>query len=490
MEKRSAPAVTLQIASSLSEVTRKIGKRFVDFTVLQLNDVYEAPPVEGGRLGGLARVATLRKELEKENPNLLTIMVGDFLAPSAIGTTTGDHGQHMIEVLNSMKLTHATVGNHEFDIPESDLIERIGESQFKWVVSNVFNGKGEPFAKTLPSDIIEYSNPHGAKVRVALIGVCLDMVKKPWLKYQDPIECARQQAAELDSKADVILAMTHLTLEQDKRLGSEVPRIDVLFGGHEHEAATAIVGEDATPIFKADSNARSVCVHRFRYDTKLKVAKLHTQLIAINSTLADEPETAQVIKKWEKITFDTLRAQGTDPGEVVGHTKESLDGYEAAVRHHPTNLTKLIAETFLQEVPGADAVLYPAGMIRIDGIIPPGDITYFDIVRIFPINGKLSLLNLPGSLVKMLLAMGDRSRGTGAYVVHTNITADESGNWLINGEPVVDDRMYKMVCTETPSAMFSYPPFKGTGASKSFDTRDVRSILSDRLRRLRAGAAS
>jgi len=41
-----------------------------DFTVLHLNDVYEISPLENGKVGGLARVATLRKKLLKEDPNI------------------------------------------------------------------------------------------------------------------------------------------------------------------------------------------------------------------------------------------------------------------------------------------------------------------------------------------------------------------------------------------------------------------------------------
>ena len=33
----------------------------VTFTVLQFNDVYEISPLEGGKTGGLARVATVKK---------------------------------------------------------------------------------------------------------------------------------------------------------------------------------------------------------------------------------------------------------------------------------------------------------------------------------------------------------------------------------------------------------------------------------------------
>ena len=68
METQALSTTTLEMAESIDEVTKKGVPHVVDFTVLQLNDVYEAAPVEGGRLGGLARVATLRRKLEKKMP--------------------------------------------------------------------------------------------------------------------------------------------------------------------------------------------------------------------------------------------------------------------------------------------------------------------------------------------------------------------------------------------------------------------------------------
>ena len=58
----------------------------ISFTFLQVNDVYEITPLGGGEVGGMARVATLKKQLKKENPNTFTFMAGDFLSPSLIGT--------------------------------------------------------------------------------------------------------------------------------------------------------------------------------------------------------------------------------------------------------------------------------------------------------------------------------------------------------------------------------------------------------------------
>ncbi len=474
------PEITLVLAESVDEVTGPCEDDVVDFIVLQLNDVYDATPVEGGRRGGIARVATLRRELEAENPNLISVMIGDFLAPSVIGSTTGDGGQHMVEALNAMRLDYATIGNHEFDVGHSELVARIGESDFKWVCSNVSDGEGKPFPGVARNELIEFSNKDGGTARVALLGVCLEMVKKPWIKYKNPIESAREQVSFFKGKADVVLAMTHLKISEDMELGAAVPRLDVLLGGHEHEAATAIVGEDKTPIFKADSNARSACIHRFRFDLNTGVSKLHTELRSIDDKLENEPVTAAVVEKWQKMTYSTLRAQGTEPTEVLGQAKELLDGREAEVRNRPTNLTQLITQTFLDEVEEADAVIYGAGMIRIDGMIPPGDVTFYDIVRVFPINGALSLLNMPGSNVRALLDMGEAGKGTGGYVQLANVTR-ENDTWCIGGEPVVDERSYKILFQSLPAKYLAYPPFAGT--TKVLDTRDVRSILADRFRR-------
>ncbi|MCA9739301.1 MAG: bifunctional metallophosphatase/5'-nucleotidase, partial [Gemmatimonadetes bacterium] len=62
----------------------------VDIVFLHLNDVYEITPVEGGRAGGLGRVATLRERWAAQEPVLVTTFGGDLLSPSAMGTARVD----------------------------------------------------------------------------------------------------------------------------------------------------------------------------------------------------------------------------------------------------------------------------------------------------------------------------------------------------------------------------------------------------------------
>lgn len=59
---------------------------YIQWTFLQMNDVYELIPLGGGKKGGLARVATIRRLLLEENPNTITVLSGDVVSPSALGT--------------------------------------------------------------------------------------------------------------------------------------------------------------------------------------------------------------------------------------------------------------------------------------------------------------------------------------------------------------------------------------------------------------------
>ena len=113
----------------------------VHITILHLNDVYEISPVSGGTQGGLARVATLEKQLREENPNTIAVLAGDLISPSALGTASikGESlaGRQMVNVMNEVGLDYSTFGNHEFDHDAKTLSQRLQESNFSWISSNV-----------------------------------------------------------------------------------------------------------------------------------------------------------------------------------------------------------------------------------------------------------------------------------------------------------------------------------------------------------------
>src|ERR1041384_5174929 len=145
--RRTLLLVTLTFLLSLSALAQTTAERTVRVTLLQLNDVYQISPVDKGTRGGLARVATLRKKVMEESPNTLFLLAGDTIAPSVASNIF--KGQQMIAVWNMIGLDLAVFGNHEFDFGPDILRDRVKESRFTWLATNVIDKKTrKPFADT------------------------------------------------------------------------------------------------------------------------------------------------------------------------------------------------------------------------------------------------------------------------------------------------------------------------------------------------------
>ena len=127
-------------------------------------------------------------------------MAGDFLNPSLLGTLKVDgqrvKGRQMIEVMNAMDFDLATFGNHEFDIKEKELQQRLNESTFNWVSANVFQKNGDSldvFHSIKKGDSIaipetlyyDLDAPDTSKVRIGFFGVTIDSNPKDFVYYSD-----------------------------------------------------------------------------------------------------------------------------------------------------------------------------------------------------------------------------------------------------------------------------------------------------------------
>ncbi len=425
----------------------------VALTILQMNDVYELTPVSGGTEGGLARVATLRANLRAENPNTYTVLAGDLLNPSALSTAEVDGerlaGRQMVDVMNILGLDYATFGNHEFDLTQERLLQRLAESKFKWISSNVTQTGGEPFPNVPLNVTFTAENEDGEEVRVGIFGLTVGSNPASYVAYRDPVAVAEEQVAALRDHVDILIAVTHLSLEGDAALVQQVPEIDFVLGGHEHENAEIERGADFTPVSKADANARSVYVHRLRFDTSSKRLDHESTLQRITPELADEPTVAQAVDRWVTAAFDGFRAQGFEPTKEVATTSEPLDGREASVRNFATRLTDLMAAGMLRAAPGTELAVFNGGSIRIDDVIPAGKVSEYDVIRTLPFGDGVVSAQLSGNLLQRTLDQGRANLGTGGYLQTANVTRNASDDgWLINGAPLDVGRGYPVAIND------------------------------------------
>jgi len=422
----------------------------VTITILQLNDVYQISPVDGGKRGGMARVAALQSKIRSESPNTLFLIAGDFISPSVASRLF--KGKQMIDALNSAGLDIATLGNHEFDFGPDVLLERMKDSRFAYTVANVIDKKtGRPFGGAAPYLIREIGG-----VRVAIFGLLLAetaTMSDPGsnVRFLDPLAIGSRLSRQLRRRgADIVIALTHQALADDKRLAA-AGDIDLIVGGHEHELLESSVGR--TIILKMGSDARNLGrmdmnMTRRRGSRRFRLESIDWQAIPVTDAIKEDAKTAVIVDGYEKQLNESL-------SEVIGRTSVALDARASTVRFSESNLGNFLADVYRQSL-DSDTALVNGGSIRSDAVYGSGDLSKKDVLTILPFENTLVKVRLTGEHIKRLLENGVSQAGqesgrfpqiSGMSFVYdpsrsvgSRVTAIKIG-----GSEIAPDRKYTMV---------------------------------------------
>ena len=450
--------IYLLFLSFLSSCSKEDGK--IDFTFLQLNDVYEIAPIQGGAYGGMARVESVHKELLNENPNTMLFLAGDFLNPSLLGSIKVDgervRGKQMVEVMNAMNFDLVAFGNHEFDVSQKDLQNRLNESNFPWISANIKlktdqgtlpfykerNGQKESVGETF---IKEFSDEDGTKIKIGFVSVCIPSNPKDFVEYDNMFEKVSASYDAIKDHVDVVFGLTHVTLADDKKIAKLLPNIPLIMGGHEHTHSNDFVGN--VQISKADANAKTVYIHKISYDKNTKATSVTSELKEINASIKVDERVGGIVKKWQRILVAQIKNVIQYPDEVIFDAKTPLDGRDTPIRSVQTNLgqviTKAMSFAFNDKV---DCALVNGGSIRIDDQLS-GPVTAVDIFRVLPYGGGVLKVGIKGELLERVLNYGIAAQGKGAYLQRFN--AHKIGNqWMIKNKVLNLNKIYTVVFSD------------------------------------------
>jgi 5'-nucleotidase len=369
---------------------------------LLVNDVYVADTMADGN-GGLARVATVRRRLADQGP-VLFVLAGDVLSPSLLSKYY--NGRQMVEAFNAAKLDYATFGNHEFELPLDTLKERIAESNFKWISTNCGQADGTPIPKVLPWDTLRVSGH-----KVGLFGLTLTGAYRKAYRCSDPDSAAHLAIDTLVAMgADLVVGITHQTIEADRNLLSRESHLDLILGGHEHEWHDSVVS--GRHVVKADANSRTaqfVTLWGGKGEWREAVG-----LVKMDNRLPDDTAVAAVVDRWD----DSLRAR-LGPERSLGHTSVAIDARDEIGRRRESMLGDLVADA-MRAGTGADVAVLNAGTLRLDDVIRPGPLSNYQLesIFLFPDETRVLTVTLPGARLRDILEHGvaDGSLGKGGFL--------------------------------------------------------------------------
>jgi 5'-nucleotidase len=232
----ASPVLSTQAASGIEKLT-----------ILHTNDVHsriDPFPLDGSRnagLGGVARRATLIKQIRKEEDHVLLLDAGDIFQGTPYFNLYG--GELELKLMSELGYDAATLGNHDFDNGVDGFSKQIHHAQFPIICSNYDFRNTSLENKTLPYKIFKKG-----KLKIGVIGIGIQLeglVEKRNYGdtiYLDPVIQANKYAASLkeDYLCDLVICLSHLGYKykdkkvSDQVLATQTKNIDLIIGAHTH----------------------------------------------------------------------------------------------------------------------------------------------------------------------------------------------------------------------------------------------------------------
>src|SRR5712671_1564328 len=315
------PSVNLGVGAMAGKPPHLVGRAFLDrfgispdsadayaFTFLD----FEKSAARFGKLGGFAHLKTLIDRLRGDvGPDRsLLLDGGDLWQGTGVANTL--QGADMVEAANLLGI-EAMTGHWEFTYGEKALRGNLERFKGEFLAQNVylteeaaFNGakafdsaSGRVFKPAMIREIGGY--------RIAVIGQAFPYVPIAHPKRFTPDWTFGIREEELqrlidglrnDDKVDAVVLLSHNGMDVDLKLASRVTGIDVILGGHTHDAVpqpiTVTNAGGVTLVTNAGSNGKFLAVLDLEI-AKGKVANARYRLLPVFSELLKPDPAMQTL---------------------------------------------------------------------------------------------------------------------------------------------------------------------------------------------------
>lgn len=364
---------------------------------------------------GLAKLATMIRQIRKDNADSLLIDVGDCIQGSPLAYLYNrkhpEAPNPMMLVMNALKYDSMTVGNHEFNFGLTVLEKARGEAKFPWLSANTVRaGTDEP--AFVPYFVKEVSG-----VRVGVLGLTTPGIPY-WenagnyagLEFKDPVEAAKRWVTILreKEKADLVVVAMHMGLEDNlgsnRRYPNPIPNensaiavaravkgVDVILLGHTHTDIPALV-INGVLVSQADRWGYRLGRVDVTFEKngagRWELTSKGSTTIPVTEKIAVDPEVETLARPYDT---ETQRWLAT----AIGHCDKPLGAENA--RLEDSAILDLIQRVQL-EAGQADVSL--AACFDTRAQVPQGEVSVRNIYGLYLYENTLVVLEVTGKQLK------------------------------------------------------------------------------------------
>jgi 5'-nucleotidase len=393
-------------------------------TILHVNDTHGHLDAVGpkdahldGTLGGLAKAATVIRELKAAHPNALLFHAGDAFQGDSYFNATG--GASELRLLEWLGVDVMAVGNHELVF---------GPEFLRDILDEAFAGRGFPLVSanldvTPVPGLDRFVRPsvlvRAGRVQVGVVGLLtpFDGTEIPApavLSGADGpsvlADIASEEAKRLRRRgADVVVCLSHLGVELDASVAAGMTGVDVIVGGHTHTALFApLVVQDRDgrplPIVQAGEFYEHVGKLTLALDDG-RVAVAGYELVPVDDRVRRDPKVERVVRELQALIGDELFHE-----KIAVARHDLTRDVDLAQQARDTGLGNFVADA-LRHRAGVDIGLTVNGLV--EDRVAAGAVVADDLFRVtsdgfealgFPGRGfGVATIALPGAALAAVI---------------------------------------------------------------------------------------
>jgi sulfur-oxidizing protein SoxB len=316
------PSVNIGIGEMAGRPPHLVGRAFLDRFAIRPDSAdayafscfeFEKSAGRFGKLGGFAHLKTLIDRLRGDVGEKHSVLVdgGDLWQGSGLANIM--QGRDMVEAANLLGI-EAMTGHWEFTYGEQALRDNLARFKGEFLAQNVFLTEEAAFndaaafdkatGRVFKPSVIKELGGH----RVAIVGQAFPYVPIAHPKRFTPDWTFGIREEELQKhvdglrgadKVDAVILLSHNGMDVDLKLASRVTGIDVILGGHTHDAIPQPIAvknaSGTTLVTNAGSNGKFLAVLDLALD-KGKVGDVKYHLLPVYSELLKpDPAMAELI---------------------------------------------------------------------------------------------------------------------------------------------------------------------------------------------------
>jgi len=434
--------------------------------------------IDGKNIGGFAALAKL-VSLET-NPYLL-LDSGDYTSGTAEAKET--KGALSVDFFNKLHYNALTIGNHEGDFGEDNMLVNLQNFKPDVLALNVFDKK----LKTYPQNVKPYAIYNISGKKIVVIGVAKDPNPNfTRIKTSGDRKKLKKIMHEVVKfNPDAVIMIIHNSVSDDKHEVSTRPDqlikgiggINLVLGGHAHKIVQNKVIDGVTYV-ESGAELRGVSKIDLEFNEKTnKLESIHSQYITLDvDKIGQDKDIEAFAEEHRNKDLDTVIAQANET--LYKDSQDEKKGIDSP-------LGNIFADLVKQQT-GADIGMQNSGGVRVD--IAKGPITKRLVFEVFPFPNKTMVVKVNGNFIKKMVLVSlreDRSlfQYSGMNVVYTyKHNRPELVSLTVNGKPIENEKLYTIAVNDYIAQGNSEGfMFKKVTDKKLFSDKGISQIFIDYL---------